>query len=128
MSLPSYWLSNMIADMIKLYIPIGIIILISVIFNANYTGVWVLFMLLPPALVPFTYVTSFLFTKDSTAQIITLLTNYFACSVMSILIFVLQFIPETFKLGAILRWSFCILPSYCVVNGILWSSNGIISL
>jgi hypothetical protein len=67
MSIAAYWLSNMIADIIKLYIPIIMIILISIIFDANYTGVWVLFMLLPLALVPFTYVTSFLFEKDSTA-------------------------------------------------------------
>jgi len=43
------------------------IILISVIFKSNYDGVWVLFMLLPLALVPFTYCTSFLFEKESTA-------------------------------------------------------------
>lgn len=67
MSLTAYWLSNMIADIIKLYIPIIMIILISIIFDANYSGVWVLFMLLPWALVPFTYITSFLFEKDSTA-------------------------------------------------------------
>ena len=67
MSLPSYWLSNMIADIIKVYIPIIMIILISVIFDSNYDGVWILFMLLPIALVPFTYCTSFLFQKESTA-------------------------------------------------------------
>jgi len=96
MQLPAYWISNMIADMIKLYIPIGIIILISILFDSNYEGVWVLYMLLPPALVPFTYCTSFLFSKDSSAQIITLFMNYFVCCVMSILVYVLQFIPDTF--------------------------------
>lgn len=124
MSLQAYWLSNMIADMIKLYIPIIIIILISIAFNANYPGVWILYMLLPLAMVPFTYVTSFLFEKDSNAQIITLLLNYFVCDVMAFLVFVLQFIPQTFKLGGILRWALCIFPSYCVINGLLWSSNG----
>jgi len=89
MSLTAYWLSNMIADIIKLYIPIIMIILISIMFDANYQGVWVLFMLLPWALVPFTYITSFLFEKDSTAQIITLFINYFVACVMSILVFVL---------------------------------------
>lgn len=128
MSLSAYWVSNMIADMIKLYIPIVIIILVSILFDSNYDGVWILYMLLPPALVPFTYVTSFLFKTDSNAQIITLLLNYFVCDVMAILVFVLQFIPQTFKLGGILRWGLCIFPSYCVLNGILWSSNGQISL
>ena len=66
MSLQAYWLSNMIADIIKVYIPIILIILLSLVFNTNYAGVWVLFMLLPLALVPFTYITSFLFKDDTT--------------------------------------------------------------
>lgn len=128
MSLTAYWLSNMIADIIKLYIPIIMIILISIAFDANYSGVWILFMLLPWALVPFTYVTSFLFVKDSTAQITTLFINYFVVCVLAILVFVLQFIPQTFKLGGILRWALCVFPAYCVVNGILWSANHNITL
>ena len=47
---------------------------------------------------------------------------------MAILIFVLQFIPQTFKLGGILRWAFCIFPTYCVINGLLWSADGQLSL
>jgi hypothetical protein len=81
MGLGSYWISNMIADMIKLYIPIFVILIISVIFDSNYPGVWVLMLLLPPALVPFTYNTSFLFKTDSQAQIITLILNYFILDV-----------------------------------------------
>ena len=123
MGLSSYWVSNMIADMIKLYIPIFIILIVSVIFDSNYPGVWILMLLLPPALVPFTYNTSFLFKTDSSAQIITFFLNYLALDVMGILTFVLQFIPQTFKLGGILRWALCINPSYCVINGILWSST-----
>lgn len=128
MQLPAYWMSNMIADMIKLYIPIFLIILTSMAFEVNYAGVWVLYLLLPPALVPFTYVTSFLFSKDNTAQIITLFMNYLVCCLMAIIVFVLQFIPQTFTLGGILRWALCIFPSYCVVNGILWSSSGQVSI
>jgi len=64
MNLPAYWLSNMIADIIKVYIPIILTILISIAFNCNYEGVWVLLMLFPLAIVPFSYVTTFLFTND----------------------------------------------------------------
>ena len=128
MQISAYWISNMIADMIKLYIPIFLIILASIAFDANYEGCATLMLLLPPALVPFTYCTSFLFQKDNTAQLITLFVTYLVCCLMSIIVFVLQFIPQTFTLGGILRWSLCIFPSYCVVNGILWSSSGEVSL
>jgi ATP-binding cassette, subfamily A (ABC1), member 3 len=67
MSLPAYWISNMIADIVKVYIPIILIIILSVLLNCNYPGVWIVFMLLPWGLVPFTYVTSFLFSTDSNA-------------------------------------------------------------
>lgn len=67
MNLPAYWLSNIVADIIKVYIPIVLIIAISAAFSVNYTGVWVLLMLYPLAIVPFSYVTTFLFTSDTTA-------------------------------------------------------------
>jgi len=67
MSLPAYWISNMIADLIKIYIPIILMVLISKIFSVNYKGVWILYLLLPLAVVPFTYITSFIFKNDTTA-------------------------------------------------------------
>lgn len=114
----------MIADLIKVYIPVILMVLISELFNVNYKGVWILYLLLPLALVPFTYITSFLFKNDTTAQIITLFLNFFVCAVMGVVVFFLQLVPTTQKLGTILRWSFCILPNYCLINGILWSSSG----
>lgn len=67
MSLPAYWISNFIADILKTYIPLGLIILISMIFECNYPGVAEMMILLPWALVPFTYVTSFLFKSETGA-------------------------------------------------------------
>lgn len=79
----------MIADLIKVYIPILLIVIISKIFDVNYKGVWVLFLLLPLALVPFTYITSFLFKSDTSAQIVTLFLNFFVCAVMGVVVFFL---------------------------------------
>jgi ATP-binding cassette subfamily A (ABC1) protein 3 len=137
MSLPAYWISNLIADMIKVYIPMILIILTymafgiglpgkepSDLFTNTSPGCWVLFLLYPLAIVPFTYLTSFLFSTDSKAQIITILVTYATGNVLSFVIFFLQLIPTTFKAGDIMRWVFCIFPSYALVNGILWSSVG----
>lgn len=124
MSLPAYWISNMIADIAKVYIPLILMILLSVVFNCNYPGVWVLFMLLPWALVPFTYVTSFMFSDDSSGQITTLLVHFLVCVILATTVYFLQCIPETFSVGDKLRWWLCIVPTYCLMNGILWSSSG----
>lgn len=123
MSLPAYWISNIIADLIKVYIPIVLMILLSKIFKVNYKDIWVLFLLLPLAIVPFSYATSFVFKNDTTAQIVTLFVNFFVCAVMGPVVYFLQIVPTTFKLGGILRWTFCLIPNYCLINGILWSSS-----
>jgi len=60
-SLPAYWISNMIGDILKTYVPIIIILILSAVFKLTYDGVWVLLILYPIAIVPFTYITSFFF-------------------------------------------------------------------
>lgn len=67
MSLAGYWSSNLIFDMVMAYVPILLIILLTFVFNKHYEGVWLLFLLYPPSIVPFTYVTSFLFKSDINA-------------------------------------------------------------
>ena len=66
-SLPAYWISNLMSDTIKTYFPICIILLLTVIFDLKYDGVWALLLLYPLAIVPFTYITSFFFTNDTVA-------------------------------------------------------------
>ena len=66
-SLPAYWLSNLMSDIIKSYVPIFVILLLTVAFNLEYDGVWQLLMIYPLVIVPFTYITSFLFTGDTVA-------------------------------------------------------------
>ena len=39
-SLPAYWISNLVADITKTYIPILIIILLQIVFDLQYDGVW----------------------------------------------------------------------------------------
>ena len=77
----------MIADILKVYIPCIMMILISYIFNVNYADVWVLFLMLPLALVPFSYVTTFLFASDSTGQILTLAIHFLMCGIMAPVVF-----------------------------------------
>lgn len=95
MNLPAYWMSNMIADIVKVYIPIILTIACSYAFSVNYEGVWVLLLLFPLAIVPFSYVTTFLFTNDTKAQVATLFLHYLTCDVVALVIYFLQTIPKT---------------------------------
>ena len=65
-SLMAYWMSNLIADVLKMYIPIAIIIGLNAVYDLQYEGVWQLLVLYPVSIVPFTYLTSFFFTRDTT--------------------------------------------------------------
>ena len=81
-------------DILMAYIPIGLIILLMYVFGKFYDGVWVLFCLFPPAVVPFTYVSSFMFDSDITAQICTLFVHFFFGAVGTAVVFALQQIPQ----------------------------------
>ena len=72
MSLFGYWAANLLSDVIKAFVPIAMILLLCWAIDVWYDGAWVLFCLYPFAVVPFSYVTSFLFASDSVAQICTL--------------------------------------------------------
>ena len=128
MSLAGYWSSNLIFDILMAYIPILLIILLTFVFNKQYQGIWVLFLLFPPAIVPFTYVTSFLFTSDINAQIMTLFLHFATGGLLSIVVFTLQQIPVVMPVGDALRWACTIFPTFCVTNGILFSASGILIL
>jgi len=67
MSLFGYWAANLLADIVKAYVPIGFILLLSWASGVWYTDTWVLFVLFPWAVVPFSYTTSFLFSSDTAA-------------------------------------------------------------
>ena len=67
MSLFGYWAANILADLVKAFIPIGVILFCSWVSDVWYSWVWLLFVLYPFAVVPFSYVTSFLFTSDTVA-------------------------------------------------------------
>ena len=67
MSLASYWLTNFIFDILKTMFLSLMTLLLLEIFNMDLPDIWLIMLLYPFALIPFTYATSFLFSKESTA-------------------------------------------------------------
>jgi hypothetical protein len=83
-------------------------------FGTNYEGVWLLLVLYPIAIVPFTYITSFVFTRDATAQIVTLFVNLMVAGILPGVIFALQLNSQTANLADSMRWWFTPFPIFCV--------------
>lgn len=103
-SVYAYWLSNLLIDLCKYLIP-GIYCALSIlIFNVeafterdNYGAVWALVLLYGPAMLTFTYLTSFMFKSPESAQIATFIFNFLAGLIFMILSFALRAIKSTRK-------------------------------
>mgnify|MGYP000927904105 CR=1 len=80
-------------------------------------------MLYPVAIVPFTYITSFFFSNDTVAQIITLFVHFLVGGILPIVVFVLQTIKSTIDIGDSLRWWFTPIPTFCIGEGIVFAST-----
>ena len=99
MNLSSYWVSNYIFDLIKSYITISTILILMEIFNIHYDYVWIAFLLYPLALIPFTYVCSFILVNENFAQTFTVFMHFSASGVGVILVFFLRIMRRTLTLG-----------------------------
>lgn len=112
----------MLADVIKVYIPIIITIILQNAFGIKIEGVWLHMCLYPLVIVPFTYVTSFLFVNDTVAQIMTLFFHFLAGGILPVVDFLLLSIPSTVSKGVQIRWWFTIFPTFDVCMSIIQST------
>lgn len=122
MSLTAYWTSNLIFDICKAIIPSAIVIALIYIFDLNYSCTWLLFLLFPVGVIPFTYVMSFVFQSENVAQTITIFLHFVFAGIGAIVIFLLKIIESTRSVGDALSWVFKIIPSYCLTETILYDS------
>mmetsp|Transcript_43833 Transcript_43833/g.42340 ORF Transcript_43833/g.42340 Transcript_43833/m.42340 type:complete len:129 (+) Transcript_43833:214-600(+) len=67
MNVPAYWISFYIFDILKTEITMIISIGLFYAFDNGYDNVWILFLLYPIGVLPFTYATSFLFKSEGIA-------------------------------------------------------------
>jgi hypothetical protein len=67
MSLSAYWISNLVFDICKGILPSAIVIGLTYAFSLNYNTSWLLFLLYPVGVIPFTYVSSFIFRTENVA-------------------------------------------------------------
>lgn len=123
MNLTAYWVSNMLFDVIKGIIPSAIVIGFIYAFDLNYDYVWILFLLYPIGVIPFTYVTSFIFTSETVAQTVTIFMHFVFAGIGAIIVLILRLIESTWAVGDALWWVFKIVPTYCLTNPIMYQST-----
>ncbi|CAI2381272.1 unnamed protein product [Moneuplotes crassus] len=114
-----YWLSNYIIDFTRSLIPLTFAISMIFIFDVTLPFIWIHILLFGLALPPFTYALTFLFKKESAAQLMTILINIFLGGFIPIVIILLQSMSNTREIGKSLRWLPRIFPPFAVIDGIV---------
>lgn len=118
MRLLPFWLSNYILDLIKLEITVAVSLVAFEFSGLNYRAVWAPFLIFPFAIVPFLYVTSFLFTDDSAAQTFTFGFQFFIMCLVTTIVQALRVITSVWHIGDNLSLILKLFPSYCLTQAI----------
>lgn len=118
MNLLAYWFVNILFDIFKTMIPVGASIALLEIFEVEFETVNVMFLLWPVAVIPFTYATSLIFTKDGNAQFATVFFHFVVMDIAPIAVAILRLIPSTQLTGDNLARQLRVLPSFPLTNAI----------
>ena len=91
MQLKAYWIGNFIFDFAKMYFTIIVTVILFFGYSLDFQGSTVVYLVFPFGILPFTYVTSFIFTADSAAQTFTMFLHFLIYSIASVIIFFIRF-------------------------------------
>ena len=94
MQLKAYWIGNFIFDFAKMYFTIIVTIILFLGYELQFKGSIAVYLAFPLGALPFTYVTSFLFTADSAAQTFTMFLHFAVFSIGSVIVFFLRLAPN----------------------------------
>ena len=123
MSLGSYWFTNFSFDILKTLLLSTMTIVCLNLFNMELPDFWVILLLYPFAIIPFTYATSFLFSKESSAQNSTLLIHVLISCIGAVGVFMLRLIKQTEDNGDLLAKVFKVIPSFAFTTSMLYSTS-----
>lgn len=88
--LKSYWAGNFIFDLLKMYITVLVSIILLWSFDMGYTSCQYCFLAFPFAVLPFTYVYSFVFKSEASSQTYVMFGYLMTILTLPTLIFVLR--------------------------------------
>lgn len=94
MRISAYWVGNFIIDFIKVQMPIMTTVICFFAFEMDVPTAWIVYLLIPLGALPFTYITSFIFSADSAAQTFTMFFHFFVIAVLSTVALALRIVPE----------------------------------
>ena len=109
----SYWIVNFVFELVKYYFTCGICVLLIWIFDFYKKYLTLLYILYGPAMVSSTYILSFFFDKESSAQNGVILLNFLVGALGSAIVLMFRGLESMHMVGKILEYIFALLPSFC---------------
>ncbi|EAR97153.2 ABC transporter family protein (macronuclear) [Tetrahymena thermophila SB210] len=129
-SIFSYWLSNYLIDFVKHIVPAIFSYLMIYAYNikgfndSDSIGVLVMLLFLYGwSVIPFTYVSGFLFADYGNAQVAAFFINFFCGGIIPLIIAILRIIDSTRNAGIYVGWILRIIPSFSFGYGVLNIGN-----
>jgi ATP-binding cassette, subfamily A (ABC1), member 3 len=86
MKLMAFWSANFLFDFCRIYVLILVSIAMFAGYDLGYTGSIIVLLIFPFAVLPFTYVISFIFPNDNTAQAFTMFIHFFFLSIGAVIL------------------------------------------
>ena len=114
MNSTAYWIVNYIFELVKYYVTCGICVFLIWLFDYYKKYLTLLYILYGPAMVSSTYILSFCFDKESSAQNIVILLNFLIGALGSTVILMLRGLDSAaHTVGKVLEYIFALMPSFC---------------
>ena len=126
--LVAYWMSNYIFEIIKYYVAGGVNMLLIWAFDLFPDYLWVLYLLYGPSMVSCTYLLSYAFVSESTAQNGVILINFVFGALGSSVCLMFRSLDSLRTLGKSLAFVFRLVPSFCFGYGFNQLLNGTLLL
>jgi hypothetical protein len=118
----AYYASFVILDLLFAYVPCVTTIYLLEWFKLYYEYTWRTFMLYPLAVIPFTYSSSFIFDKESTAQTFTIYLHFLLSGIACMIVFALRMVEATCIWGDRVMWIMRFInPTFNVCNSIIFA-------
>ena len=125
-SITAYWFSNFFVDMLKYLVPAIINSLLAMAFKANALidgdklgALWSIFLLYGISIIPFVYLTAFLFRNYGTAQIASFFFNFCTGFILGLAVSILRLLESTRDIGSYIQWFMRPLPTFAMTYGFL---------
>jgi hypothetical protein len=121
--LTAYWAANFMFDTLKLSLTNFVAIVLFQAFDMGFDSAWATLLALPFGIVPFTYMTSFLFTSDNAAQTFTMFFHFFVLGILSLLVFFLRLAPDLQNTGDVLHFALKAIPTYLIGSSLFCDTS-----